>query len=286
MIQRSGDGTSVSYASLLHEIWLTLKTIWGYAGRTPAWSIAILYFYVSFMGTLYSVLYFNFLNINVLEYYYIDDFILSGLQRPLIVIMPIAIMLLIAMVVFYVVWIIVLFGVRSTWARSPNVITIVVYLYLCIAVIVLSAGAVYHRAKLDSVFIRHLKQWSASSPEAKLGTIELFKVVYSNDENEIKKLLERTDDIRKMDVHFKADSKIKELNGSVNLGRTGRFLFILTPDDRKVHIIPLSGVIEIRKQVPLRPITSAAPPSDGRKRCAGRFLMPDTVLPGLWVRND
>ncbi len=72
-------------------IFRALLALWAYALERPAVFGAIAYLYVSAIGLLYNAVYFRGFDIDVLAFYEVGDFLLAGLRRPLILLIPIAI---------------------------------------------------------------------------------------------------------------------------------------------------------------------------------------------------
>ena len=66
-----------------------LRALGVYALEKPAIFGALAYFYVSAIGLLYNVVYFNYFDMDVVSFYEAGDFLLSGLRRPLLLLVPI-----------------------------------------------------------------------------------------------------------------------------------------------------------------------------------------------------
>lgn len=81
----------VSIRSTEIPIFRVLAALWAYALERPAVFGALAYLYVSATGLLYNVVFFRSFDIDVLAFYEVGDFLLAGLRRPLILLIPIAI---------------------------------------------------------------------------------------------------------------------------------------------------------------------------------------------------
>lgn len=241
---------------------LTKSTV-SWVLKYPKVTLSILITYVAITSVYYNTVYFKKFGIDVLEYYTLLDFLLSGIRNPLVLSLPFLVLFLISVFLFYIIMIVsgfikllskaVLHSSLIQFKISPGFRKFT-YLYF---VLFLIAGTLYMiavqarfeyqavRLSLDTSKYLILQDpqsyFEYIKEESGLNTLKIF---YSN-EALIEYLERYYGKANPLTITFEASDEDKIISDCRIIGATENYMFFFNNADNTSFVVPADRIIQI-----------------------------------------